>query len=319
MKQQNRQVADTDTVASPKKCNTLLRFSDTTKRVSINFGEPDSLQTLFLEFISKPFLKLMGFDEFQKICYRFASDPRPDEFILQKIIDSLGIKLIYNQEKLAQIPLNGPLLVVANHPLALVDGFAIASVIRNHRSDVKTLAISGLKSVPHLKDHMIRVKIGNSRKAKKRNRQATTESIKWLKDGHVLIIFPSGDISLRKHLWNKVAVDPQWSKGLGLLLTRSKANVLPVFFHGQTSFLFQFVRSIHKSLGQLLLLRELLLSRNMTIRFVLGDIVNHEVLTKIGDSRKMVDYLRAATYSLESIPFVGGRENGAKKKDDAER
>ena len=308
LKRPNRQAFDTDTAASPERCTTLFRFSDTTKRLSLNFGDPDSPLTRLLELLSKPALRCIRFEEFQEIYHRVASDPRSEDFIFHKILDSLGIKLVHNREKLAQVPREGPLLVVGNHPLALVDGFAIMSVMKTHRRDVKGLAITGLSRIPEMREHLIRVKLGNSTRAKRRNRQAITEAIKWLKAGHALLTFPAGDISVRRPLWKKVADDSEWAKGLGLLVRRSKADVLPVFFHGQTSLLFQLARSSHKFLGKLLFFRELLLAKNVPIRFVLGDIVNHEVLTKIGNSQDVVDYLRKATYSLEGVPFETDKE-----------
>jgi len=306
---------NTDTAASPERCWALFRFSDTTKRLSPNFGDPDSTLARLLEFISKPALRLIHFEEFQKICCRIASDPRSEDFISHKILDSLGIKLIHNREKLAQVPREGPLLVVANHPLALVDGFAIMSVMKTHRRDVKALAATGLGRIPQLRNQIIRVELGNSRRARRRNRQATAESIRWLKAGHALLTFPAGDISASRHPWKNVAVDSEWAKGLGLLVRRTEADVLPVFFHGQTSLLFQIAGSINRSLRKPLFFRELLLSRNMTIRFVLGDIANHEVLTRIGNSQNVVDYLRTATYSLENVPFETDKEKGTNEEE----
>ena len=178
-----------------------------------------------------------------------------------------------------------------------------ASVISSIRPDLKGLTVSGLKAVPNLKNYMIRVKLDKSEKSKKRNRQATMESIKWLNDGHALLIFPSGDFSIRKHLWDKATLDDhEWAKGLGLLIRRCKPNVLPVFFYGQTSFLFQLVSKIHKSLGKLFILREILLTRNMTVKFIIGDTIKYESLAKMDKSQDVIDYLRKVTYSL-------GKEN----------
>lgn len=318
MKQSNRKVIDTNEVVPEKKTGKLIKFSDTEKCITLNFGNPASPLTKILEFITKPILKVIHFKELQKISYRFASDPRPEELVFQKVLDSLDIKLNYNCEKLAQVPREGPLLIVANHPLAMVDGFAIASLIRPFRSDLKSLAISSLRSVPQFENYIIRLKLENSNKARKRNWKATMESIKWLNAGHVLIIFPAGDISWRK-LWKKGVADSQWAKGLGLLVKRSKCNVLPVFFHGQTSLLFNVGRSIHKSFGKLLFFRELLLARNITIKLVLGDVLNHDQLAKIYKSQDVVDYLRTVTYSLESVPFESDEEKKAQHEMNTEQ
>ncbi len=294
------QALEINAPAVKKESRTLIRYSEERKGIYLHCGKPNSLLTRILELLCWPLLKLVHFDKFQKISNRYATDPRTDEFIYNKLLDSLDVKTSYNQDKVAQIPREGPLLVVGNHPLALVDGFAIATVIRAIRPDMKGLTISGLKAVPNLKQHIIRVKLDNSEKSKKRNYQATMESIKWLKDGHALIMFPSGEFSVRKHLLDKTTIeDHEWAKGLGLLIRRCKPNVLPVFFYGQTSFLFQCISKIHKSLGKLFFLREILLARNTTVKFVIGDTIPSEALAKMDKSQDVVDYLRKVVYSLE--------------------
>jgi putative hemolysin len=269
------------------------------KRVIINLGDPDKFTTRLLHLLIKPGLRLIHFDRLEAWFKAFASDPRSKEFVFQKLLDGLNIGVDSNREQLAKIPSEGPLIVVAPHKLVLVDGLAIASAIMRTRKDLKIMTVSYLRALPDLKPYIIKVKQRKTKRAKKRNQSAFWKAMTWLKDGHVLIVYPSGRIASRRPLWNSRSVESKWMKGLALLIKGSRANVLPVFVNGETSLAFQIVRRIHPWAESFMSPGEILAMENKTLQMVVGDPILYDELKTIGGGSVLVDYLRKRTYDLE--------------------
>jgi putative hemolysin len=279
--------------------NTLFSFSMAEKKIIINLGDPDSFTSRLLHVLIKPGLRLIHFNRFEAWFKTFASDPRPEEYVHKKLLDGLNIGVDFNREQLASIPSEGPLIIIAPHKLVLFDGLAIASAICPARKDFKTMAISFLRALPDFRPYLIKVKQGNSKRAQKKNKSAFWKARTWLKEGHVLIVFPSGQISTRKPLWNPHSVESEWSKSLALLIKSSKANVLPVFVHGETSLAYQIAKKIHPWAESLLSPREILAMENQTVRLMIGNPILYDELKTKGSGSALVDYLRRRTYDLE--------------------
>jgi putative hemolysin len=279
--------------------NTFFNLSMTEKRVTMNLGDSDKFTTRLLYLFLKPGLRLIHFDRLETKFKALASDPRPSDLVFQKCLDHLSIDVDFNRQQLARIPSEGPLIVVAPHKLVAVDGLAIASAIMPVRKDLKIMALSYLRAMPEIGPYIIPVKEGNSKRAKRRNLSAFWKAKLWLKDGHTLLVFPSGQIAMRKPLWNPHVVESKWRNSLALLIKGSRANVLPVFVHGQTSLAFQIVRRIHPWTERLLSPGELLSKENQTIRLAIGDPILYNELKTIGSGSVLVDNLRKMTYDLE--------------------
>ncbi|MHC4842204.1 MAG: lysophospholipid acyltransferase family protein [Planctomycetota bacterium] len=269
------------------------------KKIFINLGDPDKFTTRLLHLLIKPGLSLIQFKKLEAWFEAFASDPRPEELFFKKLLDGFKINVDFNREQLATIPSEGPLIVVAPHKLVLVDGLAIGCTVRLARKDLKIMTVSYLRGLPELKPYIIGVKQGNSERAKRRNKSAFWKAMTWLKDGHALIVFPSGQIASRKPLWNPHSVESKWAKSLALLVKGSKANVLPVFVYGETSLAFQILRKIHLWAERLMSPREILSMENKTVRLRIGNPILYDELKTKGSGSILVDYIRKRTYDLE--------------------
>ncbi|MHC5073905.1 MAG: lysophospholipid acyltransferase family protein [Planctomycetota bacterium] len=281
------------------KSNTFFSLSMAEKKIFINLGDPDKFTTRLLHLLIKPGLSLIQFKKLEAWFEAFASDPRPEELFFKKLLDGFKINVDFNREQLATIPSEGPLIVVAPHKLVLVDGLAIGCTVRLARKDLKIMTVSYLRGLPELKPYIIGVKQGNSERAKRRNKSAFWKAMTWLKDGHALIVFPSGQIASRKPLWNPHSVESKWAKSLALLVKGSKANVLPVFVYGETSLAFQILRKIHLWAERLMSPREILSMENKTVRLRIGNPILYDELKTKGSGSILVDYIRKRTYDLE--------------------
>jgi putative hemolysin len=281
------------------KCNTLIDLSMEEKRVIINLGDPDRFTTRLLHLLIKPGLRLIHFDRLEAWFKAYVSDPRAKEFVFHKLLDGLNIGVDFNREQLATIPSEGPLIVVAPHKLVMIDGLAIASAIMPVRKDLKIMTVSYLRALPDLKPYIIKVKQSNSKKAKRRNQSAFWKAMAWLKDGHTLIVFPSGQIAARRPLWNPRSVEAKWMKSLALLIKGSRANVLPAFVYGEASLAFQIARRIHLWAECFMSPGEILALENQTLQMVIGDPILYDELKAIGGGSVLVDYLRKKTCDLE--------------------
>jgi putative hemolysin len=80
---------------------------------------------------------------------------RPGDDIWALAVRSLGIAVRYSADRLAAVPRQGPLVVVANHPFGVVDGLVVCHLIASVRTDFKIVAMSTLCRVPEVRDHVL--------------------------------------------------------------------------------------------------------------------------------------------------------------------
>ena len=71
-----------------------------------------------------------------------------------------------------------------------------------------------------------------------------------------MIVFPSGGIATTPKLFSREATEEPWAPLVGQLVRRTKASVLPVFFDGQNSPLFQWASHISYAMRIALIFHE---------------------------------------------------------------
>jgi putative hemolysin len=215
-----------------------------------------------------------------------------------KAIRQMGIRIDTPPEEIARIPRSGPLVVVANHPSGLVDGMVMAEMINRVRSDFKILTRSLLTGIPEVEEFMIPVPFPHEENARELGLQMRDDTMKQLRAGGVIILFPAGKVAMSEGWWGP-AVEAEWNVFTHKIVRSSGATILPIFFPGQNSRAFQIANQISDTLRQGLLLYEIKRSLFKPTRPVIGQPIPADELKKWeGNPRGFLAWLRQHTLDL---------------------
>lgn len=215
-----------------------------------------------------------------------------------KAIRHMGIRIDTPPEEIALIPKTGPLVVVANHPSGLVDGMVMAEMVNRVRSDFKILTRSLLTGIPEVEEFMIPVPFPHEENARELGLQMRDETMKHLKAGGVIIIFPAGKVAMSEGWWGP-AVEAEWNVFTHKMVRSSGATILPIFFPGQNSRAFLIANQLSDTLRQGLLLHEIKRALFKPQRPFIGQpIPASELKNWEGNPRGFLAWLREHTLSL---------------------
>ena len=257
--------------------------------------------------------RVSGLSHLHRLYLQAPQAPLQDQAqFLQYVIELFDINLEFDRDSLARIPRSGPLVIVANHPFGAIEGILLAFILKQVRSDIKIMANYFLQRVPQLDDLFIGVDPFGGNNATAKNQNPMREAVRWLADGHLLVVFPSGTVS-HLDVRSKKVRDPEWMVSVARLIKLAKAPVLPVFFPGRNSLLFQLAGLVHPLLRTLLIPRELLNKQGQTIKLQLGNVLAHSRLQDKPDA-DLIKHLRMRTYMLGQLSQLSAPQDKAEKK-----
>jgi putative hemolysin len=214
-------------------------------------------------------------------------------------LEALGVSYHISDEDLGKIPLDGPVFLLANHPYGGVDGLVLGSVLDRVRPDSRLLANSLLARIDDMGGRCFYVDPFGTPEAIKGNFKGLKQTLKWLRDGHAMATFPSGTVSHLK--WGSKRVsDPTWAENLVPIILKTGATVVPVYFPGRNSDIFQIAGLVHPLLRTLMLPREMMNANQRRIEVRIGSPVSAKRLHHFGGNREVMDFLRLRTYILKS-------------------
>ncbi len=130
------------------------------------------------------------------------------------------------------------------------------------------------------------------------------------------MIFPAGGASTAPKPWSKRAVDAEWKNFAARLIVAAKAPVVPVYFAGQNSRLFQIASHISLTLRLSLFFKEVYDKIGSEIQVRIGEVIPYKGLETL-DRKDLMEHLRKATYELgASLPHkkIRGRRPNASRK-----
>jgi len=245
--------------------------------------------------VSRPLESWLGFNQVNAIHRRLLESP-PEAFFADALA-ALGIRYQVNADGLGDIPTQGPLMVVANHPLGGIDGLILGHLLQRVRSDNKLLVNLMLHRIEGMRGHSIAVDPFGGGAAARRNAAGVREAFRHLRNGGSLGTFPAGEVSHLKLRDGKI-IDSPWNPITARLVRQTGATVVPIYFDGRNSPLFQIAGLIHPLLRTLLLPREMIRRRNSEVRVVVGSPMVPKRLHSLADDARMIEFLRLRTYLL---------------------
>ncbi|MDQ7032809.1 MAG: GNAT family N-acyltransferase [Desulfonauticus sp.] len=167
------------------------------------------------------------------------------------------------------IPPEGRVVIIANHPLAGIDSLALLSLIGEIRKDVKMLATGLVTRIEPIKDLLIPVDNFSSKISK----MSFQKIEQCLENEEALIIFPAGEVSRASFTGIK---DGRWKAGFLKIARKYKAPILPVFIRGRISLPFYLTSIVCKKFSTILLPHEMLKYRSKLIEFKIGELIPYE-------------------------------------------
>ena len=213
----------------------------------------------------------------------------------KQALDLLGINLITKQSEIAKIPNKGSLVITANHPHGLVDGMVLAELIGKVRTDYKILTRSLLTGVKQIDQFMIPVPFDHEENALKKSLEMRKTAMDHLEKGGVIVIFPSGKVASSETMFGNV-VEGEWNPFTAKLIQKSGANVLPIFFPGANSRIYQMANQISATLRQGLLIYEVVHAMNKPQNPLVGNLIKQDEITSWkSDPRGFMRWLREQT------------------------
>jgi putative hemolysin len=219
------------------------------------------------------------------------------------IVDRYGLSLDVVGGSLANIPANGPLVLIANHPYGILDGLMMGHILHKVRGDFRILANSVFRRAEDLNKVLLPISFDETKEAVKLNLQTRTDALSYLGQGGAIGVFPGGTVSTSARPFSR-PMDPGWRNFTAKMIAKSDATVVPIYFSGHNSRLFQLASHMHSTLRLGLLIKEFHARVDEPVQLVVGEPIASAQLAPLkSDPTAMMEYLRKATYALSPVPL----------------
>ncbi len=281
--------------------------AESSKLIDIGRHLSDSLPGKLYPLIEQPLEKVLSVSDLNSIYSSLSSHPQSHDFF-SACLDLLQVGIVISDEDMQKVPEKGTLLAVGNHPFGGLDGIILGNLLTRRRKDVKLLGNYLLHMIPELHDSIIPVDPFQAQQSISKNLKPLKETIRFLKQGGALGIFPAGEVS---HLQlNRARItDPSWTTHAAALIRHTRATVLPVYFEGRNSNLFHLAGLLHPRFRTAMLPRELTNKKKAEITVRIGSPIPFRHLSRFQSDQHLTDYLRLCTYILKNRAYNGKKRN----------
>ena len=232
---------------------------------------------------------------------RWRDDVIPrGEGIMRAVFELCDVRLEITGAWPPAIASDVPVVIVANHPYGILDGFAALAMAEEIGRPFRVLINKDLTKVPEIRPYSLPVDFTETRDAQAANLRMRNEAIQLLKQGTTIVVFPAGGVATAPSAFAR-AVDLPWKTFTARLVQASGAQVLPVFFEGQCSPLFHVASRLHLTLRLSLMIREFrrMVGGRLTAR--VGAVIPPGELAGMKGRLELTDFLFGRVHALGRI------------------
>ncbi len=242
-------------------------------------------------------LHWLSVDKVNDVHDRYCDNPGPE--FSRNLLKDFDINLrVDGREVLDSLP-DGAFITVSNHPFGALDGISLIALMGTLRPDFKVMVNMVLNRISAMRPNFIAVDaLASDDPAKQTvSKKGIMEAIRQVRSGHPLGFFPAGAVSkINRSLRIE---DREWQPTIIRLVRQMGVPVVPIYFHGHNSALFNILGVISWQLRTLRLPTEVWRKCHSTIHISVGDIIPAEKIKEFGDNDKALgEFLKASTYEL---------------------
>lgn len=233
----------------------------------------------------------------------YEADVASGRSFWQVMPERYGLSLDIIGGALENIPATGPLVLISNHPYGILDGLMLGHMLDARRGDFRILANSVFRRAEDLNRVLLPISFDETKEAVKTNLETRQFALNYLGQGGAIGVFPGGTVSTSAKPFSR-PLDPSWRNFTAKMIAKSNATVVPVYFEGHNSRLFQLVSRINYHLRLAMLLKEFKARVDEPVRVVIGaPIAAEEIAARKSDPTALMDHLRRQTYALSPRPL----------------
>ncbi|MCH2056459.1 MAG: lysophospholipid acyltransferase family protein [Thalassotalea sp.] len=214
---------------------------------------------------------------------------------VEQVLNKFNVSYSVRDSERENIPANGRLVIIANHPIGSIDGLALIKMVADIRRDVKVVVNSLLMNLKPLSPLLLPVNNMVAGATPKDNIHAIHEH---LAADNPIIVFPAGEVS---RIHPAGVRDPKWQTGFLRFAQNAKAPILPVYIQAKNSAAFYGVSMMYKPASTLLLVNEMFKQQEKDIPMRIGQQIPFESYSKVQlDIKTKTKLFKKHLYRLKS-------------------
>jgi putative hemolysin len=164
-------------------------------------------------------------------------------------------------------------------------------ILSKIRGDFRILAHRIFRRSEDLNRVILPVAFDETKEAVRTNLETRATALDYLSKGGAIGVFPGGTVSTAARPFGQ-PFDPVWRNFTAKMIGKSDATVVPVFFDGHNSRMFQVASHLHYTLRLALLIKEFRARVDEPVRIVVGEPIARPRLDALkSDPKGMMDFM----------------------------